>query len=167
SKTSRFVADIEARRLDLGLITSTFSFGSILGRIDADIKGLELQGWKPLAFRARIDSSPGKYRRAISRGALIDISALGGAAGAAAVRALPGAGFFNTASYDRIGFGCVLRDHVCQMEGLYPQGDGYVLVEGSGIPTIKLMGYNRNIDWNLLISRLKAVIAGKTKAVIE
>lgn len=167
SKTSRFVADLEARNLNLGLITSTFSFGSILGRIDADIKGLELQGWKPLAFRARIDSSPGNYRRAISRGALIDISALGGAAGAAAVRAIPAAGLFNTFSYDRIGLGCALKDGICNMEGLHPEQNGFVLLEGSGIPAVKVMGYNRNIDWNLLMSRLKAVIAGKTKAVIE
>ncbi|CAG4883414.1 conserved protein of unknown function [Georgfuchsia toluolica] len=167
SRTSRFVADVEARRLDLGLLTSTFSFGSIVGRLDADINGLELQDWKPLAFRAYLASSPGNYKRAISRGALIDISALGGAAGAAAVRAIPAAGFFNTFSYDRIGFGCVLKDKVCHMEGIVPEGDGYVLVQGSGIPAVKVMGYNRSIDWNLLVSRLKAVIAGKTKAVIE
>lgn len=167
SKTSRFVADVEARRLDLGLLTSTFSFGSIVGYLDVDIRNLELQAWKPLAFSAHVASSPGDYRRAISRGALIDISALGGAAGAAAVRAIPAAGLFNTFRYDRIGMGCVLKDGVCQMEGLYPEGDGYVLVEGSGIPAVKVMGYNRRIDWDLLVSRLKAVIAGKSKAVIE
>lgn len=167
SKTSRFVADVEARRLDLGLLTSTFSFGSIIGRLDANIDDLELQAWKPLAFRARLFSSPGDYRRAISRGALIDISALGGAAGAAAVRAIPAAGFFNTFSYDRIGVGCVLKANVCHLDGIAPAGDGYVLVQGSGIPAVKVMGYNRSIDWDLLVSRLKAVIAGKTKAVIE
>lgn len=167
SKTSRVVADVEARRLDLGLLTSTFSFGSIVGYLDADIRDLELQAWKPLAFKAHVASSPGDYRRAISRGALIDISALGGAAGAAAVRAIPAAGLFNTFRYDRIGMGCTLEAGVCQMEGIYPEGDGYVLVEGKGIPTVKVMGYNRHIDWDLLVSRLKAVIAGKTKAVIE
>jgi hypothetical protein len=167
SSTSRFIADVEARRLDLGLLTSTFSFGSILGHLDADINALELQNWKPLAFRARLFSSPGADKRAISRGALIDISSLGGAAGAAAVRAIPAAGFFNTFSYDRIGLGCVLKDNVCHLDGIAPEGDGYVLVQGSGIPAVKVMGYNRSIDWNLLVSRIKAVIAGNTKAVIE
>jgi hypothetical protein len=167
SSTSRFTADVEARRLDLGLLTSTFSFGSITGLLDVDIADLELQNWKPLAFRARLASSPGDYRRAISRGALIDISALGGAAGAAAVRAIPTAGFFNTFRYDRIGFGCVLKDKVCHMDGIAPEGEGYVLVEGNGIPAVKVMGYNRSIDWNLLVSRLKAVIAGNIKAVIK
>ncbi len=167
SKSSRVVANVEARQLDLGMLTSAFSFGSILGRLDIDIQGLELQDWKPLAFDARLASSPGTYRRAISRGALIDISSIGGAAGAAAVRAIPAAGFFNTFSYDRIGFGCVLKENVCHMDGIAPENGGYILVEGGGIPAVKVMGYNRSIDWNLLVSRLKAVIAGNTKAVIQ
>jgi hypothetical protein len=53
------------------------------------------------------------------------------------------------------------------MDGIAPEGDGYVLVEGNGIPAVKVMGYNHSIDWNLLVSRLKAVIAGNTKAVIK
>ena len=167
SSASRVVADVEARRLDLGMLTSTFSFGSILGRLDIDIQGLELKNWKPLAFNARLVDSPGDYRRSISRGALIDISSIGGAAGAAAVRAIPAAGFFNTFRYDRIGFGCVLKDKVCHMDGIAPENEGYVMVEGHGIPAIKVMGYNRSIDWDLLVSRLKAVIAGNTKAVIQ
>ncbi len=63
--------------------------------------------------------------------------------------------------------GCVLKDKVCYMDGIAPEGEGYLLVEGSGIPAVKVMGYNHRIDWDLLVSRLKAVIAGNTKAVIE
>lgn len=162
----RFTADVAARGLDLGLLTRTFSFGSILGRFDADITGLELIGWRPVRFEARVASSPGDYRRTISRGALQDISALGGAAGAAAVRASP-AGFFNTFDYERIGFGCSLRQGVCQFDGLEPAGDGYLVVKGSGIPSVQVIGYNRRVDWNLLVSRIRAVIAGKSRAVIE
>jgi hypothetical protein len=162
----RFVANVRARNLDLGLLTSTFSFGSILGRLDADITGLELQGWQPVRFDARIASSPGEYRRSISRGALQDISALGGAAGAAAVRASP-AGFFNSFDYERIGLGCALRDGVCHLSGLEPVGEGYRLIQGRGMPRVQVIGYNRRVDWNLLLSRIRAVIAGKSKAVIE
>jgi len=162
----RFVAEVAARNLDLGMLTQTFSFGSILGRFDADLTGLELQGWRPVRFDARIASSPGDYRRSISRGALLDISALGGAAGAAAVRASP-AGLFASVDYRRIGIGCVLRDQVCHLQGLEPVGEGYLLVEGSGVPRVQVIGYNRRVDWNLLLSRLRAVIAGNSKAVIE
>ena len=164
--TQRFLADVAARNLDFGLLTQTFSFGAIQGRFDADITGLELAGWKPVRFDARLVSSPGDYRRTISRGALQDISSLGGAAGAAAVRASP-AGLFNSFDYERIGLGCSLRQEVCHADGLEPAGDGYVVVKGSGIPSVQVIGYNRRIDWNLLVSRIQAIIAGKSKAVIE
>jgi hypothetical protein len=164
--SQRIQADVAARDLDLGLLTRTFSFGNIEGHFDADLKGLEMQGWKPLGFDARIASSPGDYPRTISRGALRDISALGGAAGADAVQASP-AGFATSFGYRRIGFSCALRGNVCTVDGLAPAGDGYVLVEGSGIPSVRVVGYNRHVDWNLLVSRIQAVIAGRAQAVIE
>ena len=164
--TQRFVANVAARDLDLGMLTRTFSFGSILGRFDANVHDLELQGWRPVRFDAHVASSPGDYRRAISRGALQDISSLGGVAGGEKVRASP-AGLFNSFDYQRIGFGCVLRDGVCHFTGLENTDKGYVIVEGSGLPRVEVIGYNRNIDWSLLVSRIRAVIAGKSKAVIE
>jgi hypothetical protein len=167
SANQRFIADVQARNLDLGMLTAAFSFGSILGRLDIDLAGLELAGWQPTHFNAKVASTPGNYRRSISRGALIDISALGGAAGAAAVSLSP-ARFFNTFDYERIGFSCVLRDSVCLFDGVEPaKGGGYVVVKGTGIPSVQVIGYNRRIDWNLFVSRVRAVIAGKSKAVIE
>jgi hypothetical protein len=167
SAGQRFVADVRARNLDLGMLTQAFSFGNILGRLDIDLTGLELDGWQPTRFDAKVTTSPGNYRRTISRGALIDISALGGAAGAVAVSLSP-ARFFNTFDYERIGFSCALRDSVCQFEGIEPaKGGGYVVVKGTGIPSVQVIGYNRRIDWNLFVSRVRAVVAGKSKAVIE
>ena len=164
--TQRLQADVAARDLDLGQRTRAFAFGTIEGRFDADLGGLEMQGWKPLRFDARVASSAGDYPRTISRGALKDISALGGAAGAAAVQASP-AGYAASFGYQRIGFGCALRGNLCTFDGIAPEGDGYVLVEGSGIPSVRVIGYNRHVDWNLLVSRLQAVIAGRAQAVIE
>ena len=62
----------------------------------------------------------------------------------------------------------MLRDGVCQFEGVEPaKGGGYVVVKGTGIPSVQVIGYNRRIDWNLFVSRVRAVVAGKSKAVIE
>ena len=55
----RLDADVTARHLDLDLLTHTFSIGSISGRLDADIKGLELFNWSPVAFDARLQTTPG------------------------------------------------------------------------------------------------------------
>ena len=89
-----------------------------------------------------------------------------GRSGAAAVSLSP-ARFFNTFDYERIGFECSLRGQVCAFTGLAPAGEGQLIVAGSGLPRVEVIGYNRRIDWNLLVSRIRAVIAGQSKAVIE
>lgn len=173
--TQRFEARVTASHLDLGMMTRTFSLGSIEGRIDAEILGLELQGWRPLRFDARIFSSPGDYRRTISRGALQDISALGGTAGAMAVGASP-ARWFNSFDYQSLGLSASLRGRRLHLDGIEPAaspngnaatGRGFVLIKGGGLPRVNVIGYNPEVDWNLLLSRIRAVIAGKSKVVIE
>jgi len=67
----RLLADVTARRLDLDLVTRTFPIGSITGRLDADIRGLELFDWSPVAFDARLFTTPGdRSRRRISQKAV-------------------------------------------------------------------------------------------------
>lgn len=161
----RFIADVTARRLDLGMLTRTFSWGAIEGRFDADLRDLEMQGWKPLSFVARINDSAGEFPRLVSLGALQDIVALGASDGSGLPRVplRAGAGF----GYAHIGFGCTLRAGVCTLEGVGRDGNGVVLVEGSGIPAVRIIGYNRRIDWDALVARVREVIAGKPGVLIE
>ena len=166
----RFVADVTARNLDLGMLTRTYAFGSIEGRFDADLHDLELQGWKPLRFEARIASSPGDYPRVVSLGAIQDIADLGeGAAtgaGASAIRRAP-ARAFGGFGYSRIAFGCTLKDGVCLLDGVAREGDGIVLMQGSGMPSVSIIGYNRRIDWEALVARLREKIAGRPGIILE
>lgn len=165
---SHLFADIEARHIDLAQLTETFSFGSISGFVDADIRALELVRWKPVGFAARIDSSPGHYRRRISQRAVQNISALGGAGAMAAIqRGI--LGFFDTFGYSRIGLGCELRAGVCEMDGIgKPGADGrFVIVSGGGIPALDVIGYNPRVDWPVLVDRLQRVIAGNTAAEVR
>jgi len=162
-------ADVEARGIDLAQLTETFSFGSITGLIDADIAGLELAGWRPVKFDARIASSPGSYRRRVSQRAVQNISALGGA-GAAAALQRGVLGLFDTFGYRDIGISCVLRNGVCRMGGLDDAGGadgGFYLVRGGGVPALNVIGYNRRVDWNELVDRLQRVIASNTAPVIQ
>ncbi|SMB27663.1 conserved exported protein of unknown function [Sterolibacterium denitrificans] len=176
----RLQANIEARHLDLEMLTETFSFGSITGYIDADVKGLEMAGMRPLAFNASILSTPGDYRKRISQRAVQNISSLGGAGAAAAIQR-SFLQIFETFGYDSIGLRCRLIGGVCWMAGIDapprridrlarrlsdPGGDGslpsqgYELVRGGGIPALNVIGYNRRVDWEELVNRLKGVIAG-------
>ena len=64
----RLVADADMRNLDLDLLTRAFSFGSITGRVDAEVKALELINWEPVHFDAHIRSSTGRLPAAHQSG---------------------------------------------------------------------------------------------------
>ncbi len=166
-RAPRLSGNLNMRDLDLDLLTRTFSFGNMQGRIDVDVNNLQLQDWQPVRFDARVSSSAGKYPRKISQKAVQNISALGGA-GAAAALQRGYLRFFENFGYERIGWSCVLRNGVCAMGGI--DGDGgtaYVLIEGGGIPAISVMGYNRDVGWNELLSRLKRVTQNNVQAVVK
>ena len=152
----RLFADVTARRLDLELVTSTFSIGSITGRLDADLKGMELFNWSPVAFDARLYSTPDdRSPRLISQKAVTSISSIGGG-GSGVTRALQSGvlRFFDRFRYDRIGINCRLRNEVCLMTGIEPHGDGYYIVKGSGIPRIDIIGNAGRVDWPQLVTQI-------------
>ncbi len=164
--TPRLSADVDMRNLDLDLLTRTFSFGNITGRVDVGLNKLELADWRPVQFDASIASSPGSYRKKISQTAVQNISALGGA-GAAAALQRSFLRFFELFGYSRIGLSCALRDSICEMGGIEPSGQGYVIVEGGGIPAITVLGYNRRVAWQELLDRLKRITQENVQPVIR
>ncbi|MGE5385268.1 MAG: hypothetical protein ACM3SV_05185 [Betaproteobacteria bacterium] len=162
----RLTADIDVQRINLGQMTEAFSFGNITGYADAEIKGLELAGWKPVKFDAKVMSSPGSYRKRISQRAVQNISSLGGAGAGAAVQATF-LRFFEDFGYERIGLSCVLRGGVCEMGGVENAPNGYVMVKGGGIPALSVIGYNRRVDWTELVDRLKNIATSNVSPVIK
>ncbi len=159
--TPKLNADIALRNFDLGALTRTFSFGAIEGKLDGDIKQLELQNWKPVKFDAVIQSSAGRYPRKISQRAVENISSLGGAGAAVAIQR-SFLHFFEQFNYQAIGLSCKLRNDVCTMGGIASTPGGYVIVKGSGIPAITVMGYNQTVAWTDLLARIKRVTTGNT-----
>ena len=155
----RLTVDVDMRNLDLDLLTRTFKFGNITGRIDAQVSMLELVNWEAVRFDARVASSAGAYPRRISQAAVQNISALGGAGAAAAIQR-SFLQIFETFGYSALGLSCKLEAGVCQMGGIENVAQGYVIVRGGGIPAITVLGYNRNVGWRELIERLKRVTAG-------
>lgn len=155
-------ADIELRGLDLQPLTAAFGFGEITGRLGGYIRGLRLLDWSPVAFDARfVTDENAKGSRRISQRAVRDLSSVGGMGPAAALqqgvlRA------FETFPYARIGIACRLHNNVCEMDGLARSARGDTLVEGSGLPRISVNGMQREVDWPVLVERLRAVSAGQT-----
>ena len=154
----RVHADIRLRRLDLAALTGAFDFGRISGRLDGDIDGLRLVGWAPVAMDAHLYSTPGdRTRKRISQRAIDNISAVGGGPTGLLSRGI--LRFFDDFAYRRIGWRCALDNGVCRMDGIRPSddGDGYVLVEGSGLPRIDVVGFSRRVSWPVFIAQLRSI----------
>jgi hypothetical protein len=156
----RLHADVTARRLDLSLVTNTFEVGSITGRLDADVLGLELFNWSPVAFDARLYSTPDdKSKKLISAKAVSSISNVAGGAGGVTQALQSGVlKFFDDYRYERIGIACRLEKDVCTMSGIEPAGIGYYLVKGRGVPRIDVIGNQGEVSWPALVSQIASGI---------
>lgn len=162
-------ADIVMDDLNLESLTKVFGFGEITGALDGSIRNLRLVDWSAEGFDADLHTDPSwKGRRRISQRAVQDLSSVGGDGGGLGnslqAQALK---LFDDFGYRRIGISCKLAEQVCDMDGLGSAGKGFIIVEGSGLPRLAVVGYNRRVDWPTLVERLAAVTRGDSKPVIE
>jgi len=157
--------DLSLMNLDLMAITEVFDFGSISGRLDGRIDGLRLIDWSPTAFDAELYTVPGRgVRQRISQRAVQDISSVGGGG---IMHSLQGRliGLFDDFGYRKIGLHCRLLNQICTMSGLHSAGAGFTMVEGSGLPRLNVVGFNRKVDWPTLIERLTQIADGAAPVV--
>lgn len=160
-------ADIALQGIDLQALTGVFDFGSISGRLDGRIDDLRLVDWSVAAFDAELHTVPRRgLRQRISQRAVQNISSVGDAS---FVGSLQGQliGLFDDFGYANIGISCRLANEVCEMGGLRSADGGFTIVQGSGIPRLDVVGFNRRVDWPTLVERLAAVGKGDVKPVFE
>lgn len=160
-------ADVAIDDLDLESLTGVFGFGSITGALDGRITGLRLVDWQPVAFDAELHTERKRgLRQRISQRAVQNISSVGDAS---FVSSLQGQliGLFDDFGYKRIGIACRLNEEVCIMDGLGSAGQGFIIVEGAGLPRLTVVGFNRRVDWPTLLERLAAIGKGDVKPVVN
>ncbi|HET7125641.1 MAG TPA: hypothetical protein VFI26_00885 [Lysobacter sp.] len=160
-------ANIDFQGLDLLRLTEVLDFGSITGRLDGRIHELRLVDWTPVAFDAEMHSVRRQgVRQRISQRAVQNISSVGDAS---FVSSLQGRliGLFDDFGYARLGISCRLANEVCDMGGLRSAGNSFTIVEGSGLPRLSVVGFNRQVDWPTLVERVEAVGKGDVKPVVE
>lgn len=164
--TPKLQADVDIQQLDLAPLTGAFGFGEITGRLDGKIHGLRMVNWRPVAFDADLTANGGGH---ISQNAIKSLTAVGGGGIAGGLQGIA-LRMFKTFGYARLGISCKLAGGVCTMGGIDPDpdpdGPGFTIVEGSGLPHITVIGHERAVDWATLVARLKAVTEG-TRPVIR
>lgn len=156
----RLKADVVLRGLDLETVTGTFSFGTITGKLDGEILGLELFRWAPVRMDARLYTpADDDSRHLISQRAVKNLSSIGGGGGSVAAALQSGfLRFFENFRYRRLGLSCRLENEVCHMDGVGRAKNGaYYIVQGSGLPRIDVVGHSRRTDWPQLVEQLKAI----------
>jgi hypothetical protein len=159
--------NVEIQDVDLEQITRVTGFGTITGRLDGYIRDLRLVDWSPASFDARLETDhEWKGKKRLSQSAVKDISDVGGSGIAGGLQA-KAMSFFDDFGYERIGMACKLRDNICTMDGVAAAGDGYVIVQGSGLPRIQVVGFRRKVDWPTLVARLEAATSGKGAPVVK
>jgi len=163
-KYPRLSANARLRNLDLEAVTGTFEFGTITGRLDGDIRDLELFRWAPVRFDARLYTPRNdRSRRIISQRAVNNLSNIGGGGGGVTA-ALSGGflRFFQNFRYERIGLSCRLEREICYMDGVEPADSPlrYYIVKGAGIPRIDIIGNAHLVSWGHLVSQLRAIQSG-------
>ena len=163
-RVPRLNADLAFRGLDLQRVTETFSFGYIQGRLSGDVTGLTLVNWRPVSMDMNFYTPPDdRSQHRISQRAVQNLASVGGGGGAAAAALSTGfLRFFEVFAYDRIGLRCRLRDKVCAMSGVGPakpgpQGTGYYIVKGQGVPRIDVVGFRETVSWPGLVQQLAAI----------
>jgi hypothetical protein len=159
--TPVLAGDLSLSRLDLAAMTGVFDFGQITGRLDGAVDDLRLVDWSPVAFKARLRTR-GDGR--ISQRAVNNLTSVGGGGIAGG---LQGAmlKLFKSFGYNRIGLGCTLQGEVCTMSGLEPDDGGYLIVDGRGLPHLKVVGHQRKVSWPTLVERLQAATHGAAPVI--
>jgi hypothetical protein len=148
--------DISLHQLDLAPLADTFNFGSMTGRLDGVIDGLQLADGSPTAFKASLLAENGGR---ISLRAANNLSVITGGTPASG---LQGAvmKLFKTLGYKRMGISSSLQDGVCSFGGLDGSATGYTIVEGTGLPYVHVVGEQNRIEWPVFLHRLKAASQG-------
>ncbi|GAB2611581.1 hypothetical protein GCM10027191_04200 [Novilysobacter erysipheiresistens] len=160
-------ADIAFDDIGLTALTGAFDFGSISGKLDGRIADLRLVNWQPVAFDAQLRTDRHRgVRQRISQRAVQDLTSVGNASIVSSLQSQL-IGFFDDFGYSQIGIACRLSEEVCTMDGLGSAGEGFIIVQGSGLPRLTVVGFNRRVDWPTLVERLAAVGTGDVKPVVD
>jgi len=158
SRLATLNAEISLNQLNLAKLTHITKFGEIQGGLSGFINQLTMINWQPITFNAYFATPKNSVLpRTISQKAIDNLTNLGGG-GTVDTLSRAALSVFKEFSYQELGWGCELKNAVCYMHGVDSKEEGYYIIKGGGLPRIDIIGYNREVDWQTLLTRLKRVM---------
>jgi hypothetical protein len=167
SPLPRLSADFSVDQLDLEKLTRAFDFGRMEGKLSGHITGLNMVAWKANAFDAFFYTpEDDDSRHIISQRAVDNLTSLSGS-DIGSVLSRSYLRFFENFRYDKLGVGCILRNNICQMNGIEAaSGSAYYIVKGGLLPPrLDIIGYSYEVDWNDLLGRLERVMSDNAPVI--
>jgi len=162
SEFSILNTDIKVSRLDLELLSDTFSFGKIEGSLSGKMEKLKLENWQPVYFEAEFASPEDDDKpHRISQKALENLNQIGGGLSGSLSNSF--LKFLPSYSYGRIGITCRLFNGICELGGVRKDSEGFYLLTRGGFfpPWVEVKGAGHSIKWDDLIGGLKQIAEGE------
>ena len=125
------------------------------------INEMEMVAWEPYSFDAYFYTPlDDESRHVISQRAVDNLTSLSGS-DIGSVLSRSYLRFFENFRYERLGISCILRDNVCQMNGIESaDGSAYYIVKSGFLPPrLDIIGYSHDVDWPDLKNRLQRVVS--------
>lgn len=155
---SQLTAEIKVDQLNLAKLTHITKFGEIQGELSGFIKQLVMIDWQPISFNANFATPENSVLpRTISQKAIDNLTNLGGG-GTVDTLSRAILSLFEKFYYQKLGWGCLLKNEICHMQGIDSHEKGYYIIKGGGLPRIDIIGYHKEVDWQILLTRLKRIL---------
>ncbi|AFC86096.1 hypothetical protein [Frateuria aurantia] len=154
----QLAGDLQFQQIDLQALGSSADLGPLTGRVQGRVDGLRLQqGGGVQAFHLNLRSDGGGR---LSQRAVMALSALSGSGASSGLQGMM-LHVFRSPPYVRLGIDARLADGVLYLDGMDHDDHGYTLVEGRGLPFVRLTGHDTRLPWVTALRRLRAAGGGR------
>jgi hypothetical protein len=153
-------ADVTVDRIDLERVSAALGVGRITGRLSGSIIGLRVAYGQPVAFDLKMESVPAKgVSQTVSLKAVNSISLIGTGSGLSGLGLSLMTTFFREFPYEKIGFGCGLKNDVFTVRGLIHEDGVEYLVKRRFFTGIDVVNGNpdNRIGFSDMLERAKRV----------
>jgi hypothetical protein len=138
-------ADVTVDRIDLERLSAALGIGRVTGRLSGSVEGLRLAYGQPVAFHLAMASVPVKgVTQSVSLKAVNSISLVSTGSALSGLGSSLMTRFFREFPYEKIGFGCDLKNDVFTVRGLIHEDGVEYLVKRRFFGGINVV--NRNPD---------------------